>query len=417
MNSFGVFKRASVAAVLLLAASGWCCGSAGSESASANTATSLSATVTVRRGSFTRTVRVAGITEAVRNAAAVAPRLAGQNNQTLTITKLVASGARVKAGEVLVEFDPQDQNRAAFDRRTEFQDLEQQIRRVEAEQATAYAADETAMKQAENDVSRAELDTRKNRVLPPIEADKNNLALEEATARLTEVRQARALRRRTAAADMKILEIRRARMEQTLKHAEENAAYMVIRAPFDGLSVVQPVFKGSAMTEVQEGDDVRPGMPIVSVVDPTSMQVRARVSQVDRSLVAVGQPARVTLDAYPGVSFDGKVAQLAPLAITSSVTAAVRGFVAIVSIAGSDAVLMPDLSAAVDVTVQQRENVLVIPRESVAIDKTGAWVMVKQGGSFVRRAVTLGEVGDVQVVVASGVAEGAVLARRAAGGE
>ena len=417
MNSSGVFRWSVLAAVLLLASSGWACRSAGSESASANTLSSSSATVTVRRGTFTRTVRVSGITEAVRNAAALAPRLAGQNNANLTITKLVASGGLAKKGDVLVEFDPQDQIRAAFDRRTEFQDLEQQIRRVEAEQATAYAGDETAMKQAENDVSRAELETRKNRMLPPIEADKNNLALEEAKARLTEVRQARALRRLTAAADMRILEIRRARMEQTLKHAEENAAYMVIRAPFDGLAVVQAVFKGSAMTEVQEGDDVRPGMPIVNVVDPTSMQVRARVSQVDRSLVAVGQSVRVTLDAYPGVSFDGKVAQLAPLAITSTVTMAVRGFVAVISIAGSDAVLMPDLSAAVDVTVQQRENVLVLPRESVAFDKTGAWVMVKQGGSFVRRAVKVGEIGDVQVVVASGVAEGDVLARRAAGGE
>jgi HlyD family secretion protein len=416
MNSSGVFKWSVRAAVLLLASSGWACRPAGSEPA-ASTATASSATVTVRRGTFVRTVRVSGITEAVRNAAAVAPRLAGQNNANLTITKLVASGSLAKKGDVLVEFDPQDQIRAAYDRRTEFQDLEQQIRRVEAEQATAYAGDETAMKQAENDVSRGELETRKNRVLPPIEADKNNLTLEEAKARQTEVRQARALRRRTAAADMRILEIRRARMEQTLKHAEENAAYMVIRAPFDGLAVVQAVFKGSSMTEVQEGDDVRPGMPIVNVVDPTSMQVRARVSQVDRSLVAVGQPVRVTLDAYPGVSFDGKVAQLAPLAITSSVTSAVRGFVAVISIAGSDAVLMPDLSAAVDVTVQQRENVLVLPRESVAFDKTGAWVMVKQGGSFVRRAVTVGEVGDVQVVVASGVAEGDVLARRAAGGE
>jgi len=417
MNSSGVFKWACGAVVLALAASGWSCRSAGSEPASANTAASSSATVTVRRGTFTRTVRVAGITEAVRNAAAVAPRLAGQNMSNLTITKLVPAGTLAKKGDVIVEFDPQDQIRAAFDRRTEFQDLEQQIRRVEAEQATAYAGDETAMKQAENDVSRAELETRKNRVLPPIEADKNNLALEEAKARLVEVRQARALRRRTAAADMRILEIRRARMEQTLKHAEENAAYMVIRAPFDGLAVVQAVFKGSAMTEVQEGDDVRPGMPIVNVVDPTSMQVRARVSQVDRSLVAVGQPVRVTLDAYPAVSFDGKVAQLAPLAITSTVTSAVRGFVAVISIAGSDTVLMPDLSAAVDVTVQQRENVLVLPRETVAFDTAGAWVMVKQGGSFVRRAVKVSEIGDMQVVVASGVAEGDVLARRAAGGE
>jgi multidrug resistance efflux pump len=373
--------------------------------------------VTVRRGTFTRTVRVAGITEAVRTASAIAPRLAGQNNSNLVITKLVTGGALVREGDVLVEFDPQDQIRAAFDRRTEFQDLEQQIRRVEAEQATAYASDETAMKQAENDVARAQLEVRKNRVLPPIEADKNTLALEEAEARLTEVRQARALRRRTAAADMKILEIRRARMEQTLQHAENNAAYMVIRAPFDGLAVVQPIFKGSAMTELQEGDEVRPGMPIVSVVDPKSMQVRARVSQVDRSLVAVGQPVRVTLDAYPGVSFDGKVVQLAPLAITSSVTSAVRGFVALVSIAGSNAVLMPDLSAAVDVAVQRRENVFALPRESVGFDKTGAWVRVRQGGAFVRRAVTVGEVGEVQVVVTSGVAEGDVLTRRAAGGE
>jgi membrane fusion protein (multidrug efflux system) len=273
------------------------------------------------------------------------------------------------------------------------------------------------MKVAENDVARAKLEVRKNKVLPPIEADKNNLALEEAEARLIEVRQARALRRRTAAADMKILEIRREQQERELKHAEGNASYMTIRAPFDGLAVVQPVFKGSAMTEVSEGDEVRPGMPIVNVVDPTSMQVRARVSQADRSLVEVGQPVKVTLDAYPGVSFDGTVRQLAPLAITSTVTPAVRGFVALVSIKGADAVLMPDLSAAVDVIVQQRENVLVLPRESVAFDEGKAWVRVRQGGSFVRRAVTTAEVGEMQVIVTSGVTEGNVVARHAAGGE
>ena len=136
---------------------------------------------------------------------------------------------------------------------------------------------------------------------------------------------------------MRILEIRREQQESELRHAEENAAYMVIRAPFGGLAVVQAVFKGSAMVEVAEGDEVRAGMPIVNVVDPTSMQVRARVSQVDRSLVAVGQPVRVTLDAYPGVSFDGTLKQIAPLAITSTVTPAVRSFVALVSVAGSDA--------------------------------------------------------------------------------
>jgi membrane fusion protein (multidrug efflux system) len=157
-------------------------------------------------------------------------------------------------------------------------------------------------------------------------------------------------------------------------------------------------------------------MPIVSVVDPSTMQVRARVSQADASLVAAGQPVRLSLDAYPGLSFEGVVKQVAPLAITSTVTPAVRSFVAIISVSGSDANLMPDLSAAVDITVVKREQALVLPRDAVVIDASGAWVRVRRGGSFARQAIQVGEVSEEQVVVRSGLQEGAVVARPAAGG-
>jgi len=417
MTSTGVYRVVGASAIVTLAVAAWIFWPAGPASRSASAETSSSSTVTVARGTFLRTVRVAGITEAVRAAAAIAPRLAGQSSPTLVITKLVKGGTRVKAGDVLVEFDPQDQVRAAFDRRTDFQDLEQQIRRLEAEQAAAYAGDETAMTQANNDVSRAQLEVRKNRVLPAVEAEKNTLSLEEAEARANEVKQARTLRRLTAEADMKILQIRRERLERALHHAEQNADYMVVRAPFGGLAVMQPVFKGSAMTEVQEGDEVRTGMPIVQVVDPSTMQVRARVSQVDGGLVAVGQSTKVSLDAYPGMLFNGAVKQVAPLAITSSVTPAVRGFVALISIAGADASLMPDLSAAVDIVVRRMENVLVLPREAVVIDAGGAWVRLRRGGAFVRQTITVGEISEEQAIVTSGVPEGAVVARRAAGVE
>jgi multidrug resistance efflux pump len=329
---------------------------------------------------------------------------------------MVKGGTRVKAGDVLVEFDPQDQVRNAFDRRTDFQDLEQQIRRLQAEQAASFAADETAVKQAENDVGRAQLEVRKNRVLPTIEAEKNDLALEEAQARLAQVRQARALKQKTALADMRILEIRLERSGRALHHAEQNTGLMVVRAPFEGLAVVQPTFKGSAMTELLEGDEVRPGMPIVNVVDPSAMQVRARVNQADVGSMSVGQPARVSLDAYPGLVFNGQVTQLAPLAITSSMTSAVRSFVALITVQGSDPNLMPDLSAAVDITVERRDGCLLLPREAVGLETAGAWVRLRRGGSFVRQPVVVGEVGVDQVVVASGVAEGAAVARRAAGG-
>jgi HlyD family secretion protein len=416
MKPPGILGLAAGAAALMVSAA--VCGCGPAQTTSTPTAgTSANATVTVTRGAFVRTVRVAGITEAVRSAALAAPRLAGQGNPSLVITRLVKGGSRVHPGDVLVEFDPQAQVRAAFDRLTDFQEMEQQVRRVEAEQAAQYAGDETAMTRAQNDVGRAELEVRKNRVLPAIEAEKNDLALEENQARLVEVREARGLRRRTAEADMRILQIRRERLERALRHAEQNSALMIVNAPFEGIAIVQPVFKGSAMTEIQEGDEVRPGMPIVTVVDPGSMQVRARVSQVDAGLVVAGQPVRLALDAYPGLSFEGVVKLVAPLAITSTVTPAVRSFVAIIAISGADANLMPDLSAAVDITVQRREQVLVLPRQAVAIDASGAWVRLRRGGSFTRQAITAGEVSEEQVVVTSGLNEGAVVARSAAGGQ
>ncbi len=410
MKTFGLVRLVSgatlFAVTVVVVASIWWPGRAGMVSRDS------AGTITVRRGTFLRTIRVGGITEAVRAAAAIAPRMAGQSSPTLVITRLVKGGSRVRAGDVLVEFDPQDQIRAAFDRRTDYQDLEQQIRRLEAEQAAALAADETAVTQAENDVGRARLAVRTNRVLPAIEAEKNNLALEEAEARLVQVRQARALRQRTAAADMKILGIRLERSERALHHAEHNTGLMIVRAPFEGLAVVQPVFKGSQMTEVQEGDEVRPGMPIVNVVDPSRMQVRARVSQVDGGALAVGQRGRVSLDAYPGLTFNAQVTQFAPLAITSSLTPAVRGFVAVIAVEGSHASLMPDLSAAVDIDVERRDNVLLVPRQAVAIDAGGAWVRVRRGSAFERQPIVLGEIGADQAVVVSGLVEGAVLARR-----
>ena len=125
---------------------------------------------------------------------------------------------------------------------------------------------------------------------------------------------------------------------------------MTVTAPFDGLVVIDTIFRGSGqMTEVQEGDEVRSGVPILDVVDPSSMQVRASVNQVDITHVAVGQAVRIRLDAYPDLAFDGQVEQLAPLAVPSQLTPKVRTFVAIVSIAGSHERLMPDLSASVDI--------------------------------------------------------------------
>jgi len=292
---------------------------------------------------------LAGTVEATRAQSVLVPRLAGQATPTLVITHLVRAGARVEPGDLIVEFDRQDQMRAATERRAELVDLDGQIQKKRSEHAIARARDETELAEAERNVERANLEARKNEIIPRIEAEKNTLAVEQSTARLGQLRETFQLKRRAAEAEIRILEIQHERAERALRYAERNAQLMAVKAPFAGFVVLKQVWKGNTQAEVQEGEEVRPGTPIVDIVDPAGMQVRARVSQSDVNLVAPGQPATIRLDAYPDLLFNGRIETITPLGVSSGLTPKVRSFTALVSIEGTDPQLMPDLSASVEI--------------------------------------------------------------------
>src|SRR5262245_44711711 len=165
-------------------------------------------------------LRLSGSVEAVRSRSVTVPRLRGTFTP-MVITYLVPAGTRVKEGDVLVEFDPQEQRRLALDKRAELVDLEGQIAKKKTEQSAAEAKDTTELKQAENDVQRARLDVKKNPLVAKVEAEKNTLALEQQTARYEQLLTTFKLKREAAAADLRILEIRRDRSQSAMAYAEK----------------------------------------------------------------------------------------------------------------------------------------------------------------------------------------------------
>src|SRR5262245_25120560 len=114
-------------------------------------------TAAVTRRDFTRSVRLNGTVEAVQATIVTAPRLAGQNNSSLVIMRLVGNGRSVQPGDTLVEFDRQDQLRNALDRRAELTDFESQIKKREADEVAAKASDDSKLKQAESAQEKARL--------------------------------------------------------------------------------------------------------------------------------------------------------------------------------------------------------------------------------------------------------------------
>ena len=368
-------------------------------------------TYTVTERDFVRTVRLSGTVEAVESTTVAAPRLSGPSSSSLVITRLIKGGTTVRPGDLLVEFDRQTQLATALDRRAELNDLEQQIRKREAEESAARARDDSELTQADSAVARADLEMAKNEMVPKIQAEKNTQALEQARARRDQLKKTYELKRRAAQADLRILQIRRDKAANAMRMAETNASRMEVRSPIGGLAVIRTTWKSNGMAEILEGEEIRAGVPVVDIVNPSRMRVRVRVNQADINELRTGQAVRVGLDAYPDLGFGGRIAQISPLAVTSTLSPKVRYFVMLADIDGAHEKLMPDLTASLDVELSRLSGALVVPRDAIRYDGDRARVRVQDGSGFDERDVTVGALSAHEAVITAGLQTGAIVER------
>lgn len=296
-----------------------------------------------------QTLRLKGMTAAVEARSIQAPLIASQQVGTLTITRLIPTGTRVKQGDLLVEFDRQTQLRDFIDKQAQSDDENQKVLEEQAKEAAARAKDETEITLAENALSKAKLEMEKVELLSRIDAEKAQEDLDEAQATLAQLKETFDLKRKAAQASIRILEIQRDRTRETMLHAQANSALMEIHAPIDGIVVFNTIWKQGNMGEVQEGDQVRPGVPFMQVVDPSIMEVQVPVNQEDLLGLKLGQKAHVHLDAYSDLIFEGQLESVDPMGRTGDFSPKLRSFSATFSIKGHDPRLMPDLSASVEV--------------------------------------------------------------------
>jgi len=294
-------------------------------------------------------LRLKGTTEAIHSRAILAPVLSGQQVGILTVTHLMPAGSHVKKGDLLVEFDRQAQVRDYLDKQAEYNKLVDQVSEAQAKESAARAKDETEVHQAESDLHTAELEMKRTELMSRIDEEKAQETLEQAKATLAQLKETFGLKRSAAQAGIRILEIQRDRTQRIMQNAQANAELMQIRSPLDGVVVLETIWKQGRIAEPQEGDQIRPGVQFMQVVDPTAMQVQVPANQADVLNLRTGQLAEVHLDAYPDLILPGKLEQIAPVGRGGDFSAKVRIFSAIFSIQGSDTRLMPDLSAAVDV--------------------------------------------------------------------
>ena len=128
-----------------------------------------------------------------------------------------------------------------------------------------------------------------------------------------------------------------------LDFARWQLAWTVIRSPIDGVVLEKLADENELVSPQSFGGDKGPSTALLAVADPQDLQVEIDLNESDLSKVWLGQPCRVTPEAYPDHVYDGYVAEIAPEANRQKGTLQIK-----VQVKDPDRYLVPELSAKVD---------------------------------------------------------------------
>lgn len=294
-----------------------------------------------------RIVRATGLIRALEWQMIRVPQISGSGVR-FTLTQVIPNGSKVAKGDILVEFDRVSLLDDERDAKAKLSDIGHQLDQQKAQVRSDDAKRVSLIRQAEGDLEKALLELRKGPVLSEIDRLKNESRAPNAKLRVASLKTSDELRKGAGKATVRILELKLERQRVTLERTQNNLDKLQIKAPQNGMVSLENTWHSGSMGPSREGDEVRPGVPLLRIFNPTRMVVEATVNESDASWLGKQVKAKLYLDAYPGATFDANLENASPIA-TGGIDSPVRSFMAVFRIEQEDPRLLPDLSAALEI--------------------------------------------------------------------
>ena len=346
----------------------------------------------VQQGNVQLRVSTTGTLNSTNSQIISAPPVGGSK---LQIISLKGTGSPVRKDEVVLAFDPSQQEYNLAQARSDVAQAEEEIVKAQADAAVQAAQDKTALLKAKYALRRAELDVSKNELLSEIDAKKNQLALDEARRALAQLEQDIQSHASSNQAGIALSEEKRNKARLAMQQAQENIQNMQVKSPIDGMVVIHSnemafggLFFGGTMPDFQPGDQVDPGVTVAEVVDIKQMEIALQVEESDRPFLKPGQTATIAVDALSGEQFPGKISNVAAASNREFWEFdAHRKFDVKVKFDTVDQRLRPGFTAHLTLVGEDFNRVAYIPREAIFQKDGKTIVYAKASGGWIARDV------------------------------
>ncbi len=181
--------------------------------------------------------------------------------------------------------------------------------------------------------------------------------------------------------------------------AAAEARVAAAQAALDMARLVAPFSGTITEINVKPGDRVSPGSIAIRIDDLSHLLVDVQVSEVDINRIRAGQPVHLTFDAILNQEYQGSVMEVARV---GNVNQGVVEFTVTVELTNADEAVRPGMTAAVNVVIDQLQDVLLVPNRAVRVVDGKRVLYVLRDGMLTTVPVTLGASSDTMSELVEG---------------
>ncbi|HZS04904.1 MAG TPA: efflux RND transporter periplasmic adaptor subunit [Blastocatellia bacterium] len=321
------------------------------------------------------------------------------------LVSMVPEGKSVKTGEVLLMFDAQRVKEDLMKYQNELDQANKELEKTKAQIDLERQELTSKLAEAENKYEKLKL---KQRISSDIEAAKNieldMLGIEQARREVEALKERIEWHRKSSDATYNIIASKKARAENKVNEIRRGMENFQAKADRDGVVVYKSKWNGE---KFQIGETVWSGFPVLDIPQLDTIRAEAFVPEVDIGRIRLDQRAEVTIDAFPGRSYTGKVKKMDTLVRPKAWDIPNKVLSVEIELDRLDTGIMrPAMSIRAKIETGSITDCLSVPLRAVHTTAEGATVKVRTQNGWREQAVKPGEANSTDVVITEGLKAG-----------
>jgi multidrug efflux pump subunit AcrA (membrane-fusion protein) len=315
-----------------------------------------------REGDFLVLIRCRGEIKAGRSVQVYTPMV-----PNLRIAWLAPPGEFVKEGEVIVKFDSSSAKEQLMQKDAQLRQTQATLDQAVAQAKITAEQDKTDLADAQFTVERARLEASKQEIVSRLQGEQSKIDYGVAQQKLKVQEATVALHAASDKSKLASLTRQRDQAQSDVDITKARIAQMELKAPISGFLTFESNYSQGWMNAkpFKVGDNVWSGMVLAEMPDLSTLQLDAKVEEIDRGRIAVGQDVHIRIDSLPEITVNAKLDQVSLLAEVSNEFPPVRSFRAYAHITKPDQRFRPGMNGGMDIIINRIPKAISIPAKAL----------------------------------------------------